>query len=97
MAKKRSSGLYDYEPVKGLVFSDEVPESISMTQQCFKDESDIHYLIERFENNGSFYDRMQVATRKPQFGDFSDVDYQSLQNTIAQVNNDFSLLPGLLS
>ena len=93
MALKRRHGIYDYERVSGLSFNENDPKSQSRTQQHFKDDADIHTIIDRYTRTGLYYDPLNPPTIQPQFGDYTNVDYVNLQNTIAKVNNDFSLLP----
>lgn len=92
-AKKRMSGIYTYPKKPGLSFAKENPKSISKTQQHFKADADIHTIMDRYTHTGLYYDPLKPPTRQPQYGDYSNVDYQGLQNTIAKINNDFSLLP----
>ena len=64
--------------------------SESYVQQQFKDDCDIHTIIDRF-TRGLPYRHMAV---QPQFGDFSDVaDFQAAQNLIARTTEYFELLP----
>lgn len=64
--------------------------SESYVQQQFKDDCDIHTIIDRF-TRGLPYRHMAV---QPQYGDFSDVqDYQEAQNVIARTKEYFDLLP----
>lgn len=64
--------------------------SESYVQQQFKDDCDIHTIINRF-TRGLPYRHMAV---QPQFGDFSDVqDYQQAQNVVARTKEYFDLLP----
>ena len=64
--------------------------SDSYVQQQFKDDCDIHTIIDRF-TRGLPYRHMAV---QPQFGDFSDVkDFQEAQNLIVRTTELFESLP----
>lgn len=64
--------------------------SESYVQQQFKDDCDIHTIIDRF-TRGLPYRHM---VDQPQFGDFSNVqDFQEAQNLIARTTELFESLP----
>lgn len=64
--------------------------SESFVQQQFKDDCDIHTIVDRFTRTG----RLPVMEQRPLYGDFSDVaDFQEAQNLIARTTEYFDLLP----
>lgn len=66
----------------------------SLTQQHFKDECDINYIMRRYRETGFLVDPLKSATAKPQFGDFSTAfDFHEAQNVIAKANEAFAALP----
>lgn len=66
----------------------------SMTQQHFKEECDINTIMDKYAVNGYLVDPLKIRTRKPQFGDFTDMpDFQTAQNTIVEGREAFEALP----
>lgn len=66
----------------------------SMTIQSAKDECDINNIVNRYKRTGSYYEPGAVATRQPQFGDYSSIpDYREALSIIHQADDDFSALP----
>lgn len=62
----------------------------SFVQQQFAQETDIHYILEKFTRTGT----LPVVTEKPMYGDFSNVqDFQEAQNLIARTKEYFDALP----
>ena len=66
----------------------------SMTQQNFKAECDINTIMDKYAVNGYLVDPLKIRTRKPQFGDFTEMpDFQTAQNTIVEGREIFEALP----
>lgn len=63
----------------------------SLTQQHFTDDADINTIVARAIKTGNFGD--VTNARQPIFGDFTAVDYQEMRNQIADVNQQFDMLP----
>lgn len=97
--RKPLERLYDFPPSVGLVFPEydpDVPstlESVSVTEQHHANDCDIHNIVARYNTTGLWSDNLVSSNRKPMYGDFTNVDYLGLQNQIAQINSEFSLLP----
>ncbi|UPW41540.1 internal scaffolding protein [Peromfec virus RodF8_61] len=69
----------------------------SMTQQQFKEESNINNIIDRYKATGYLTDPLNPSTRKPIYGDFSEIpSYQEVCNVIAAANEAFDALPAAL-
>lgn len=85
----RAAYGYDADVVSaesGLV----CPEEEGMTQQQFKEESDINVLLERFGVTGE----LPVVPRMPLSGEFHDVaDFHSAMNAVRAAEEQFGLLP----
>jgi len=65
-------------------------EPPSMTQQQFKDESDINTIVKRFGITG----QLPAPVRMPSYEDFSSVgDYQSALNAVRASGEAFMTLP----
>lgn len=61
-----------------------------MTQQSFKEESDINEIVRRFGLTG----QMPADFRAPQSGDFTGIyDFQSAMNAVRQAQESFDSLP----
>lgn len=83
---------YDKRPTPGIIFDKKDPLSKSKTVQADKDASDINKIMERYEKTG--YMPVTDDTRKPTFGDFSDIgDFYALTTRVAEINQMFMLLP----
>lgn len=68
-----------------VVFADE-----SLTQQHFRDQCDVNYVMRSYEKTGLLSHTNQ---RAPVFGDFSDVgDYQAALNQVMEAQESFLLL-----
>lgn len=71
----------------------------SLTQQQFKDESDINVLFERFQDTGFYYDPLTAVNGSkvaPRFDDFSNIDpsdYMHAQNILVNAREQFNALP----
>lgn len=64
--------------------------SESYVQQQFKDDCDIHVIVNKFRQGLP----VRVMEQPPQFGDFTDVkDFQTAQNLIARTTDFFESLP----
>lgn len=64
--------------------------SESYVQQQFKDDCDIHVIVNRFRQGLP----VNVMEQPPRFGDFTDVkDFQAAQNLIARTTEFFEALP----
>lgn len=62
----------------------------TLTQQHFKDETDINVLLQRFNITG----QLPQGVRMPTYGDFSQVyDYHSAANAIAVAKESFDQMP----
>lgn len=62
----------------------------SMTQQQFKEETDINTIVKRFGITG----QVPTSIRMPSYMDFSEVvDYQSALNTMLSAEQSFLQLP----
>jgi len=61
----------------------------SRTQQHFKDECDINYVLKNFG-----IDALAVSPLQPRYGDFTDVvDYHSALNAVIAAEDQFMALP----
>lgn len=66
----------------------------SLTDQSQKDECDINRILQRYRETGYLTDPLHPATRKPIFGDFTDIpDYQAALDLIAKADDAFMQLP----
>ncbi len=65
----------------------------SLTQQQFKDEADINVVMSRFSKTGVLGNPESARSRTPKFGDFSNVDFQSASEVVANAQSDFEGLP----
>lgn len=64
------------------------------TQQDFKEECDINFIVERYSNTGLWSATLRPPVSKPMFGDFTSVpDFQGAMNVIAQAKEQFESLP----
>lgn len=91
---RKIKGRFVYEETPGIVFNSNNPKSVSRTQQHFKQEADINYIMARYAKTGVLVDPLKVVNRKPQFGDFTNVsDFMTAQNKVIEVNSYFDRLP----
>lgn len=68
-----------------VVFNDD-----SLTQQQFRDQCDVNYVLRSYEKTGIL---SHVNQRAPIFGDFSDVsDYQTALNHVMEAQESFMQL-----
>lgn len=66
----------------------------SMTRKEFATDADINHILERYQETGFLVDPLHPSTRRPMFGDFSNVqDYQSALDALNQAQDDFMQLP----
>lgn len=86
--KKRYVGVYDYEKVPGL------KTGKGVTQQQFKKDADVNYLVKRFLSGGTMGET--IVPRKPIFGDFTNVNFQEMQDKVILVREEFEKLPANL-
>lgn len=99
MRKRSTKSLYDYESVGGLDCQatdkdgNQLPESVSLTQQCFKDSCEIKNIIESAPFNGNFMEELNKRAAAAQYGDFTHFDYQTMQNQVAMARSQFEQLP----
>ena len=82
--------LYDQNPPKdGIVF-----DAPSLTDQTFKDECDIHHIVDNFGQTGIID---SAGARDPatlQYGDTTLLpDYETACNLVANVTSEFGELP----
>lgn len=78
------------EPFRG---SDLECKDVSLTQQNFKDETDINVLLERFKVTGV----MPAAVRLPSYGDFTGVnDFRTAMDAVRNAMDGFMALPANL-
>lgn len=64
---------FDSPPKVSFGFPSDKPSSQSKVHDEFKTECDINEIIRRFRVTGTLTDPSKPATRRPMFGDFSDV------------------------
>ena len=73
----------------GVTF--ELPSLVDASQQS---DCDINRIIDHFRETGSLVDPIHPGTRRPVFGDFSEIpDYQGAMSVIAQADEAFMQLP----
>lgn len=78
-----------YKETDGQFF--ELP---SMTQQHFRDECDINFIIAKYEQTGFLTDPLRPGSRMYEFGDYSAVqDYQDSLNCVIAAREMFDSLP----
>lgn len=66
----------------------------SLTQQCFKNECDVNEILKKFRETGSLVDPLHPPTRRPMFGDFTDLpDYQACLEALNDADAAFMALP----
>lgn len=72
-----------------------VSKEPSMTQQQFKDEADINYIIKMYDSTGVYPGATGAAPREPMYGDFTDLpdNAQQAYNQIIDAKNNFNQLP----
>lgn len=72
-----------------------VSENPSVTQQQFKDEADINYIVRMYDAQGVIPGQTGAVPREPMFGDFSDLpeNAQEAYNQILEAKANFNQLP----
>lgn len=67
----------------------------SLTQQQFKEESDINNIIASYNTTGLLTNPLVQSARQPMFGDFSNLpqDYMQVQNQLLEAQANFMGLP----
>ena len=84
---------YNYDHMKASIQSGLVCESLSLTQQQFKDDADINTILKRFNVTGV----LMAPSRQPQFGDFTGPnDYKEALDLIHEADRSFYELPAAL-
>lgn len=85
---------YNREQVEGLAFPQDDENSISMTCQSFKEDSDINLMIAKYGIDRVVEgDPFNPGSVKPRFDDFTNIpDYQTMNNQINAVNAAFEQL-----
>lgn len=82
-------GLFNLPPDSPLVCDDK-----SRTQQQFKDEADINWIVKRYADTPGFVDPTIPVTRQPVYGDFSDCpSFQEHQDKLNNIVNIFDSFP----
>lgn len=71
-----------------------VSENPSVTQQQFKDEADINYIVRIYDAQGVIPGQTGAVPREPMFGDFSDLpeNAQEAYNQILEAKANFDNL-----
>lgn len=67
----------------------------SVTQQQFKDEADINYIIKMYDASGVYPGQTGASPREPMYGDFTNLpeNAQEAYNQIIEARNNFNQLP----
>ncbi len=65
-------------------------EVVSLTKQSFKDECDINNILSRYDLSGSL---PNPNPKQPQYGDFTNVNFQNSANLIAECKSTCKNLP----
>lgn len=85
------------EKTPGIDFDPKKKESKSKTQQQFAKDADINTIWKRYQKTGLLVDPLTLKTRRPQFGDFSQLgDYQTVKNLVIDIEKRFMTLPSQL-
>jgi len=88
MSRVKNPITYDRD--ENSVRSRFVFTGVSRTQQHFKDECDINYILRKFNVTG----QLPLNGVQPQYGDFSGItDYQSALNAVMAAQDSFLALP----
>ena len=78
--------IYNSGPLcDGITFSEP-----TATQQQFKDECDVNFILRRFADTGVL---THVSDSQPLFDDCSEFDYLHAMNTVVRAQEDFNALP----
>lgn len=84
----RIDSIYDHQKTPGIKFD----KSVSMTQQQFKQETDINYIVGRYLQTG-YINPMLVKQGIPQYGDLSEIqDYRATLEKIQEADDMFMQL-----
>lgn len=59
----------------------------SLTQQHYKEETDINNIMSKYMKTGVLGN--PNATRQPQFGDYSSIDFMEMRNAVADIDQSF--------
>lgn len=78
---------------KGAIVFDGSEYSRSRTKQNFSNECDINSIVKRANKTGFLVDPLVASTRRPFFGDFTNVDFRANLNAINAVSAAFMQLP----
>lgn len=80
---------YEHAESKGYV-----SENPSVTQQQFKDEADINYIVRMYDAQGVIPGQIGAVPREPMFGDFSNLpdNAQEAYNQILEAKANFDNL-----
>lgn len=72
-----------------------VSENPSVTQQHFKDEADINFIVATYASGGVIPGNTGAAPRQPMYGDFSNLpeSAQDAYNQILEAKSNFDHLP----
>lgn len=76
---------YDNKPVSRLKFDDR-----SLTKQASKQECDINFIINKFQQSGLL---SHTRENPGQYADFEDTDYHEAMNIVADANSMFESIP----
>jgi len=71
-----------------------IPAGESAAQQNFKNDADINTIVSRYRKTGILGN--PNATRRPQFGDYTSIDFLEMRNQIASMDQMFASLPARL-
>lgn len=78
--------IYNSGPLcDGITFSEP-----AATQQQFKDECDVNFILRRFADTGVL---THVSDSQPVFDECSEFDYLNAMNTVVRAQEDFEALP----
>lgn len=76
-----------YGPKNKSTFNTEGP---TMTKQAFRQESDVNFIIARFEKTGVLEHRNEYDG---QYGEFAEIDYHEAMNIVAAADSMFNTIP----
>jgi len=79
-----------YDPHERVKIS--FPEQ-GRTKQSFRDEANINTMLKKYKDTGY---QPEPGTRKPLFGDFTQVDFMQAQNDVAEIKSAFESLPSAI-
>lgn len=77
-----------------IYFDKEHPASKSKTHQSFREEVKISTIMKNYKKTGILGD--QLSFKKPQYGDFTGVDFTEMQRKVADARSQFDQLPAEL-